>query len=359
MSNSEQDLADTAERERWREMNTDPREQPGAAVAERAFRSHGRESGTGHSRWFWLVVSLVILAVIYGGLVTAGVVLSHDTSTSKVVTVGNAPRLNLTLSDGSVHIVDGPEGQISVVMHQQVFVGNNNPIPTRFALSPDGNTLSITVEQQVSIGVGLYDSGINFDIVAPPETALVIHTSSGDITANGINSQMTLETSNGDISTDGGSGQVALTTRNGNITARNVSGQVILSSDSGDVTANNVSGNLTLSTSSGSVTATNATATGDSSFETSSGDINFGGTLASGTHDDFHTSNGDVTLTLPRSAAFQIRASTSDGSIDSAFSTVVPDGGTPGAVALGVWGSSPYADITIQDSIGDIHLRAA
>jgi DUF4097 and DUF4098 domain-containing protein YvlB len=170
---------------------------------------------------------------------------------------------------------------------------------------------------------------------------------------------MTLETSNGDISTDGGSGQVALTTSDGAITARNVSGQVILSSVSGDVTATNVSGNLTLSTSSGSVTAFNATATGDSSFETSSGDINFNGTLASGTHDEFHTSNGDVTLTLPSSAAFQIRASTSAGSIDSAFSTVVPEAGTPGSVAVGVSGSSPYADITVQDGVGDIHLRAS
>jgi hypothetical protein len=340
-------------------MNTDPRERPGAAVQDRAVPSRGRESAKGHSRWFWLVVSLLILAVIYGGLATAGVLLSHDTSTSKVVSVGNAPRLVLTLSDGSVNVVNGPEGQISVVMHQRVFVGNGRPIPTQFLLSPDGNTLSITVEQNFSVGFDLYNSGIEFDIVAPPETALVIHTDSGDITANGMSGQMTLESSNGDIFTDAGSGQVALTTKNGAITARNVSGQVILSSVSGDVTATNVSGNLTLSTSSGSVAAINAAATGDSSFETSDGDINFSGTLAPGTHDEFHTSNGDVTLTLPSSAAFQIRASTSAGSIDSAFSTVVPAGGTPGAVAIGISGSSPYADISVQDGLGDIHLRAS
>src|SRR5271165_3900802 len=105
MSNSEQDLADdTAERERWREMNTDPREQSGVPVQERAFQSHGAKYAKGHGRWLWLVVSLVVLAVIYGGLATAGVLLTHDTSRSKVVAVGNAPRLVLTLPDGSVHI---------------------------------------------------------------------------------------------------------------------------------------------------------------------------------------------------------------------------------------------------------------
>ena len=362
MSYSEQDITEeTAERERWREMNSDPRERPGTPVYNRDLPPRGARPGKGHSRWFWLGASLLILALIYGGLATAGVLLTHDTTMSKVVPVGIAPKLILTLSDGSVHIVSGPEGQISVVMHQQVFAGNSNPIPAHFALSPDGTTLSITVEQNLSIGINVYDSSINFDIAAPQDTVLVIHTGSGNITANGINSSMTLGTSNGDISTNGGSVEVALTTSNGNVTARNASGQITLASTSGDVSATNVSGTLALSTSSGNVSATNAAAIGDSSFETSNGDITYSGTLAPATHDEFHTSNGDVMLTLPSDAAFQIRASTSDGSIGSAFSTVIPEGGNlgTGAVAIGVSGSSPYADISIQDGVGDIHLRAA
>ena len=365
MSYSEPDITEeTAERERWREMNSDPRERPGTPVYNRDLPPSGAGPSKGHSRWFWLGVSLLILVLIYGGLATAGVLLTHDTTTSKVVEVGSAPKLILTLSDGSVHVVNGPDGQIGVVMHQQV-VGNNNPIPTHFVLSPDGTTLSITVEQHFSIGINIgtnvYDSGINFDIAAPQDTVLVIHTGSGDITANGINSSMTLETSNGDISTNGGSVEVALTTSNGNVTARNASGQITLASTSGDVSATNVSGTLALSTSNGNVSATNTAATGDSSFETSNGDITYGGTLAPGTHDEFRTSDGDVSLTLPRDAAFQIRASTSDGSINSGFSTVIPDSGTPGtgAVAIGLSGSSPYADISVQDGVGDIHLRAA
>ena len=200
MSYSEQDITEeTAERDQWRGINSDPREQPGTPVHDRAIPPKGGRPRKGHSRWFWLGVSLVILALIYGGLATASVLLTHDTSTSRVLPVGSAPKLILTMSEGSVHVVSGPEGQISVVMHQQVFVGDNNPIPAHFAQSPDGNTLRITVEQNLSVGINVYDSGIDFDIVAPQETALLIHTASGDITASGINSQMTLGTSNGDI----------------------------------------------------------------------------------------------------------------------------------------------------------------
>jgi hypothetical protein len=360
MSYSEEDImADTAERERWRETNTDPREQPGTPAHDRGFPSQDARPRKGRSRWFWLGVSLVILVLIYGGLATAGVLLTHDHTSSKVVEVGNTPKLLLTLSDGSVHIARGAYGQISVVMRQQVFVGNNNPIPATFVESPDGNTLSITVKQNFSVGFSVNDSGVNFDIAAPPNTVLVIHTGSGNITANGIDNSMTLATSNGDVFTNGGAVEVALTTSNGNVTARNASGQVTLASTSGDVTATNVTGTLAFSTSDGNVTATNVAATGDSSFETTSGDIYYSGTLAPGTHDEFRTSAGNVSLTLPGDAAFQIGASTIAGSISSAFSGVIPESGTAGAVANGVSGSSPYANITVQDSAGDIHLRAA
>jgi Putative adhesin len=361
MSNSGQGITEeTRERERWREMNSDPREQPGIPPHDRGFPS-GARSPRGHSRWFWLGVSVVILVAIYGGLATAGAVLTHDITTSKVVEVSAAPKLILTLPDGSVHLASGPDGQMSVVMHQQVLAGENNPIPAQFVESPDGNTLTITVKQNFTVGLNVYSTGTNFDIVAPQNTVMVIHTGSGNITANGFDTSMTLQTSNGDISTNGGSVEVALTSSNGNVTARNASGQVTLASTSGDVTAINDTGTLALSTSSGNVTATNAAATGDSSFETANGNVSYSGTLAPNTNDEFHTSNGDVALTLPTDAAFQIRASTSDGSIDSAFASVIPEGGPlgTGAVAIGLSGNSPYADISIQDGVGNIRLRAS
>ncbi len=321
----------------------DPREAPEWQGGDFRLRTDGPPP-RGRSRWFWPGVSLLILVAIVGGLATASALLTHEVTTSRTVTVGSAPRLVLTSQVGSVHVVDGPEGRIQVVMRQRVLEGNNHLMPVHFDLSPDGNTLTITSNQGPGVNVNFfdYDTGVNFTISVPSQTALDIHTDSGDITSQGITGQMTLTTSSGNVTTDGGSGQITL------------------ASSSGDISASNVSGHLQLSTSSGDIRATNASATSDSTFHTDSGDITYHGTLAPSASFGFDTSSGDVSLTLPSSSSFQIRASTDSGSIDSEFSTVsVLSGDGSGAVANGTVGSPPYAQISIQVSSGDIHLRAA
>jgi Putative adhesin len=321
----------------------DPREVPEWREGDFRLRTDGSEPPRGRNRWFWPGVSLLLLVAIFGGLATASVLLSHEVTSTKTVNVGSAPRLILTSQVGSVHIVDGPAGQIQVVMRQRVLQGNQ-VLPVHFDLSPDGITLTITSNQKPGVSVNLidYNTGVNFTISVPGQTALDIHTDSGDITSQGITGQMTLTTSSGNVSTDGGSGQITL------------------ASSSGDISASNVSGRLQLSTSSGDVTATTASATSDSTFHTDSGDITYRGALIAGASFGFDTSSGDVSLTLSSSSSFQMRASTDSGSIDSQFSSLsVLSGDGSGAVANGVAGSPPYAQISIQVSSGDIHLRAA
>ncbi len=151
---------------------------------------------------------------------------------------------------------------------------------------------------------------------------------------------MSLTTSSGDITTNGGSGRVSLTT------------------SSGDIKASNISGQMTLSTSSGDVTATNASASGNSSFHTNSGDITYRGSLAPNGSYIFSASSGDIDLTLPANAAFQVvQATTDSGDIDSDFSGVNIARGSSSATASGTVGSAPYAQISLQTSSGDIHIR--
>jgi hypothetical protein len=321
---------------------TDPREVPEWQARDFRLRPDGPQPPRGTSRWFWPGVSLLILVAIFGGLATASVLLTHEITASKTVAVDSTPRLVLTSQVGSVHLVNGPAGQIHVVMRQRVLQGNNRLIAVHFDLSQDGNTLTITSDQVPDVSIGFYESKVDFDISAPSQTALNIHTDSGNITSQGIDGQMTLTTSSGDIVTDGGSNQVTLAT------------------SSGDIAASNISGHLQLSTSSGDIKATNASATGDSTFHTDSGDVTYTGTLIQSANFGFYTSSGTVSLTLPSSASFQVRASTDSGSIDSDFSAVdILRGNGSGAVANGTVGSPPYAQISIQVNSGDIHLRTA
>jgi hypothetical protein len=339
MSHQEQPFADpgVASRDR-RPINTDPREQPQGQAMPPPIMA--RPPRPGHSPWFWMGVSVVILVVIFGGLASVGALLRHDITTTKTFTIGNQPGLVLTAHSGDVHIVGGPAGHITVVARQLVFIGNNDTIPVHYNLSSDHNTLTVSVDSSPTFVFFSASSGIDFDVTVPSQTILNVQTSSGDITTQGVNGPMSLTASSGDITTDGGSGQISLTT------------------SSGDIKASNSSGQMTLSASSGDITATNARASGRSSFQTSSGDITYRGSLAPNGSYDFHASSGDIDLTLPGSSALQVQATTNSGSIDSDFSGVnVLHGNGSGALASGTVGSAPYAHITLQTSSGNIHLR--
>ena len=337
-----------------RPINTDPREQPGFRPPTlntdpreqqywQPMPGMARPPQRGRSPWAWVGISVVILVVIFGGLATASVLLTHQVSATKTFAVGAQPKLVLTTSSGDVHIVSGAANQISVVAHMQVFLGDNSPIPVQYNLSSDGNTLTVNADERDGFTFGFsFNRGVDLDVTVPSQTALNVRDSSGDITSQGVTGQMSLTTSSGDVTTDGGSGHVSLTT------------------SSGDIKASNISGEMTLSTSSGDVTADNASASGNSSFQTSSGDITYRGSLAANGNYSFQDSSGDIDLTLPGDATFQVvQASTDSGDIDSDFLgvNILHNSSDSGAIASGFVGNAPYAKITLRTSSGDIHLH--
>ncbi|HEY7348522.1 MAG TPA: DUF4097 family beta strand repeat-containing protein [Ktedonobacterales bacterium] len=337
-----------------RPINTDPREQPGFAFPAANLDPReqprwqpmpapimARPPRQGRSPWAWMGVSVLILVIIFGGLASASVLLTHIITNSRTFTVGAQPTLRLSSNSGDIHIVSGPSQTISITARQRVFWGDNDPLPVHYQQT-DANTLTVTVDERPTFSfLFSYNNGIDFDVTVPSQTSLEVHTDSGDITSTGVNGQIALTASSGDITTNGGSGQITLTT------------------SSGDIEASNINGQMRLTTSSGDITAANANARGNSTFQTSSGDISFNGSLEPDGSYGFQASSGDIDLTLPNDAAFQVQATTDSGDISSDFSGVNVFPGSSGAVANGSVGSAPYARITIQASSGDIYLHKA
>ncbi len=321
-------------------LNTDPREQPQWQPMPGPVMTPPQQR---QDPWRWMGISVVILVVIFGGLFTANALLTHQISATRTFQVGDTPKLVLTSTSGDVHIVNGAPNQIIVVAREQVFVGDNDQIPVQYSLSSDGNTLTVSAEDHSSFNLfGINQSGIDFDVTVPSQTTLDVHADSGDITSSGVNGAMTLTTDNGDVTTDGGSGQISLT------------------SSSGDIHASNVSGQMTLTSSSGDITAINANATASSTFQASSGDITYSGSLAAPGIYTFQDDSGDISLTLPANASFQVTATTDSGDIDSEFPAVLVQNNDDGdsASARGSVGSGPsFAAISMHTSSGDIHLR--
>ncbi len=345
MSNLEQHFADpgTVAGDR-RPINTDPREQPQWPPATMSMPGMAQPPQQQVHSLRWLGISVILLVVIFGGLFSVRLLLTHTITTTKTFTMGNQPALALIAHSSDIHISSGASKQMTVVTRQQTFVGNNNTAPVHYAQSADRNMVTVTVDEQnpAPFGFGINPS-LDFEVTVPPQTELRVQVSSGDITAEGVGGPMSLTASSGDITTDGGSGQVTLTT------------------SSGDITASNISGQLTLSTRSGDVKAIDAAASGNSSFETSSGAITYEGTLADGGSYGFHTGSGDIDLTLPGNAIFHIEASTQSGDISSDFPGVAIQRINSGGLANGSTGQPPagatIAQISAHTNSGDIDLR--
>ncbi len=366
MSNQEQSFAPGESRVDRRPINTDPREQraplahpintdPREQPQWSAIPPMGQPPRRRGYPLRWFAVSMLILVVIFGGLVAASFVLSHTITTPlKTFAVGAQPTLVVNASSADVTITSGPANQITAQASERVFLRGSDQLPVHY--QQNGDTVTITVDQNDTFDFGLfYNSGVHLNVTVPSPTNLNVKTDSGNISATGINGQMILEASSGDISTNSGSGQVTLSADSGNIQASNISGQITLTTSSGDINASNASGQMTLRADSGNLSVQSASASGNSSFETSSGDIGYTGSLGpQGTY-LFKADSGNVDLTLPGDAAMQVQASTDSGSIHSVFSGINIDG----KAATGTAGSAPYAQVTIQTSSGDINLNRA
>ena len=174
----------------------------------------------------------------------------------------------------------------------QVAMPEKNLDKYRIVHEKRGPVLEISLEKKVAI-LGI--TGKNEIILeVPTQTLLDIVTSSGSQVVEGIESaRMVLKASSGDIllragtgnvSAEVSSGKIFLSEVTGNITARsssgdqkyvNVTGDIAAQSSSGKITIREQTGMLDLKATSGDLKGEGVRLTGNSSFATSSGRIEF------------------------------------------------------------------------------------
>ncbi len=206
------------------------------------------------SAWYWLS----------GGRVT-------NTVTQRQVYRQPVEHIEVDLAGGDVTVVGGPPDAVAVT-RQLSWSGHGEPtVSERF----DGTTLRI--EQPQCPGGGNQCSA-SYELVAPPGTALTVHTDGGSIRTDGI------------------------------------AGTEILHTSGGDVTVNHASGNLDLSTSGGSITGSDLSCA-ETIAGTSGGDISLRyesapGRVVAG------TSGGGVQVTVPDGDRYRVQAGATGGTAD-------------------------------------------
>lgn len=168
---------------------------------------------------------------------------------------------------------------------------------------------------------------IDYDITVPGATLVQVQVNSGSIAVDGV-SGVTIDTGGGNLDIENVRGPVNVHTENGDITARGLTGTMDMEvGNGGSIRASNVNGSMKAISHSGDVVVNEAMLNGVSMLETNYGSVRFAGTIDPQGSYVMRTINGNINLTLPGDAAFQLTGSVGSGTIYNAFgSAIVGDG---------------------------------
>jgi DUF4097 and DUF4098 domain-containing protein YvlB len=146
------------------------------------------------------------------------------------------------------------------------------------------------------------DGRVDYQLQVPPDTSLRVRSTSGPISVQGVNADLTLEGDAADIAVrEAHGGHIHIHTLSGTIRLQNV--------DHGDIEVVSVSGPVTLDNADGRLVSVNTT---DGKI-TYSGDFGDSGDYSLANH------SGDIDVNLPASASVDITATSATGAVTNDF----------------------------------------
>ena len=255
------------------------------------------------SPWLWLIIVLIAFALM--GRIASPFFgpRPHPQSEQNLkpdsFSVGIHPTIVINDNFGTIQVQAGATNTVTFNPTQEDDSFGNTP-QINYDPSPDGNTITVTVEDK---GFGSFGpEGVNLDVTAPANANLQIKAGPGDIDVSGVRGQMSLVTG------------------------------------------------------SGSIDATQDILSGQSTLHTGSGDITLVSALDPHGRYRLATGSGDIEVTLPGNTSVHVDATTGSGVITSDFAEVnlqSPDTHE----AHGDIGNPPRADLALQTGSGSIDLN--
>jgi hypothetical protein len=258
-------------------------------------------------------------------------------SFQRTLQVSGPVNLDVSTGSGSIQVRTGGSGQVEVTGHIKVtnwFGHDSEERVRRIEANPpiqqSGNTIRIGHIDDPELRRNI---SISYEVTVPAETELHSESGSGNQTIEGIHGKVEVEAGSGNLKiSDIGSG-VRADTGSGEVQIEHVKGNLHIKAGSGDIHAIDIAGGFEAHTGSGHVTL-EQTAPGAVSVDTGSGGMDLQGVrgtleATAGSGDiraegeptggwTVHTGSGMVHLKLGSSAAFDLDARTSSGSVSVA-----------------------------------------
>jgi hypothetical protein len=206
----------------------------------------------------------------------------------------------------------------------------------KIEVTKEGSTLSIKTEYPKKGPKGMSVS-VNFNLTIPSGATADINSVSGDLTLANIGGAAKAETVSGNVTLEKIAGTLKGKTTSGSVIVmgagkgaycKSVSGNVKVTDVNGDAELKTVSGTIKAGSVKGSISAENIS--GDVKLidvtdakaikaKTLSGNVDYVGVIYSDGSYYFKSHSGDVILTIPSDAAFDLEATTFSGSIQTDF----------------------------------------
>jgi DUF4097 and DUF4098 domain-containing protein YvlB len=259
---------------------------------------------------------------------------SAEGSFQRTLQVNGPVSIDLTTGSGSVNVRTGSSGQVQITGRVKVtnWLGSSSEervkrITDNPPIQQSGNDIRIGH----SVDLEMFHSiSISYDLVVPADTRLHSHTGSGNQNIAGLRGVVEADSGSGGLKISDIGDTVRADTGSGDIRIERVKGNVRAKAGSGSIHAEDVAGGFEGRTGSGHITL-DQTGPGAVRAETGSGGMELRGvngslqaSAGSGTISadgnptgswNVHTGSGSVRLKLASSAAFDLDAHTSSGSI--------------------------------------------
>ncbi|MFQ5777500.1 MAG: DUF4097 domain-containing protein [Terriglobia bacterium] len=261
-----------------------------------------------HLRWVNLIAVVAVLAVLGTGPACA---YSAEGSFERTLQVTDPVELEVKTGSGNITISTGAAGSVKVRGtirgrdEENVRYLESNP-----PIEQEGNSITIGHIEERSRQRRI---SISYEIVVPAETEVRAATGSGNERISGVRGPVRATTGSGDVSISNISGNVRATTGSGDVTLDSIEGTLEASTGSGNIEGRGVAGDVEVSTGSGNVEVEGLR--GSLRASTGSGNVSAAGAL--GGDWKLSAGSGQLTVSLPASAAFDLEARTHSGRIDT------------------------------------------
>jgi hypothetical protein len=295
----------------------------------------------------------------------------------KTVSLAKDGKVYLKNISGDVDVKTWDRGEVKidalkVSKHSSMDKAKEYAGLVKIEVTEEGDTLSIMTEYPKKGPKGMSVS-VDFNLTIPSGASADINSVSGGLTLTNIGGAAKAETVSGNVTLEKIAGVLKGKTVSGTVTVtgaekgaycKSVSGSVMVDDVNGDAELQTVSGTIKAGSVKGSITAENTS--GDVKLidvtdaktikaKTLSGDVDYVGVIYSDGSYSFKSHSGDVNLTIPSDAAFDLEAKTFSGSIESDFEITLVGKISKKELKGSVKGGG--ATLEVKTFSGDVHLK--